>query len=115
MVVKDNRNEGDIIEVKMGGTIESIRDVPRLSADQGAFLRLCPPWSVHSVSLWCLLMVFNGIEVRFLMALVQWCSRFLFSSGGEFHFLGRRSTQSFHSAYTCANVSPLQNTFICDC
>ena len=27
-------------------------------------------------------MVFNGIEVRFLMALVQWCSCFLFS--GEF-------------------------------
>ena len=28
----------------------------------------------------CSLVVFNGIEVRFLMALVQWCSCFLFSS-----------------------------------
>ena len=27
----------------------------------------------------CLLVVLNGIEVRFLMALVQWCSCFLFS------------------------------------
>ena len=40
------------------------------------------PFETNVYWLWlCLLIIFNNIEVRFLMALIQWCNYFLFSVG----------------------------------